>query len=192
VRVDRPSNLARPARRGAANRPTRDSTIVDLQVRDAKFTDIDRIMTLIEHARPNLTLDELDDAAELLRQMIYLPNASVTVALDGRTIVAMAVLSIRPSVAASGLVAAVDLFFVEPGWSDSATDALLAELVRSARNKGCTLIEARLPDDEADLKRWHDQGFAAADQYLVRFLKQPRANARPAAGSAKAGPPIKN
>lgn len=129
-------------------------------------------MTLIEHAQPSLTLDELDAAAELLRRMIYLPNASVLVALDGRQVVATGVLSLRPSVAAGGPVAAIDLFFVEPGSEGSAIDVLLAELVRSARNKGCTLIEARLPADEADVDRWQALGFDQSGPRLTRFLKQ--------------------
>jgi GNAT superfamily N-acetyltransferase len=135
-------------------------------------------MTLIEHAQPKLTLDELDAAADLLRRMIYLPNASVLVALDGREMAAMGMLSLRPSVAAAGPVAAIDLFFVEPGREDSAIGALLKELVRSARNKGCTLIEARPPADEAESDLWQALGFEPSAPQLTRFLKQAPVAAR--------------
>jgi L-amino acid N-acyltransferase YncA len=136
---------------------------VELQVRDARLTDIDRITALVERADERWTAAQLNEAADLLRQMIYLPNAGVFVALDGRLILGTAVLSLRPSFSAGGLVGTVDLLSVEPGPRVGAvTQALLAELARSARNKGCTLLEANVPDDGAELKRWLRAGFVEA------------------------------
>ena len=82
---------------------------MELQVRDARLTDIDRIIGLIERADPQWSPSRLADAADVLRQMIYLPNGSLIVALDGRMVVGVTVLSLRPSVAAGGLVGNIDL-----------------------------------------------------------------------------------
>jgi N-acetylglutamate synthase-like GNAT family acetyltransferase len=133
---------------------------VEVQLRDARLTDIDRIASLIEHADSRWTLEQLTNAAEVLRQMVYLPNSSLLVALDGRMLVGVAVLALRPSVSAGGLVGTVDLLCVEPGHDDEGVvEALLAELIRSARNKGCVVLEGAVPGDPADLAHWEAAGF---------------------------------
>ena len=50
---------------------------------------------LIERADARWTLERLDGAAEVLRQMVYLPNSTLLVALDGRMLVGVAVLALR-------------------------------------------------------------------------------------------------
>ena len=140
---------------------------MEVQVRDARLTDIDRITTVVDRAGAGWTAVELNDAAELLRRMIYLPNAAVLVALDGRTIVGVGVLSLRPSVAAGGLVGTIDLLAVDPGQHISGvTEALLREVTRSARNKGCVLLDASPPEDPAELALWQRAGFVESG---VRF-----------------------
>jgi hypothetical protein len=42
---------------------------------------------------------------------------------------------------------------------DRVTDALLDEVVRSAQNKGCSIVEAALPADPAERTRWERHGF---------------------------------
>lgn len=134
---------------------------MDLQLRDARLTDIDRVIGLIERADSRWTLEQLTNAADVLRQMVYLPNASLLVALDGRMLVGVAVLALRPSVSAGGLVGTVDLLAVEPGNEDEGiTETMLAELIRSARNKGCTLLEGDVPTEPAEVARWEAAGFA--------------------------------
>jgi GNAT superfamily N-acetyltransferase len=99
--------------------------------------------------------------------MVYLPNASLLVAMDGRMLVGFAVLALRPSVSAGGLVGSVDVLAVEPGQEDEGvTQALLAELIRSARNKGCTLLEGEVPTEPAELERWEAAGFAESGSRL--------------------------
>ena len=88
---------------------------VEILVRDARLTDIDRVIGLMERADARWTRDKLTDAADILRQMLYLPNASVIVALDGRLVVGAAALTLRPSVATGGMVGTVDITAVEPG-----------------------------------------------------------------------------
>lgn len=152
---------------------------MELQVRDARLTDIDRITGLIERADPGTTSTELARAADLLRQLVYLPNAAVIVALDGRLVVGAAVLGLRPSVAARGLVGAVDLLLVEPGHElDGVADALLEELVRSARNKGCMTLDGAMPDDPAEVARWERFGFAEAGVRLSRSVARSTAATR--------------
>ena len=134
---------------------------MDLQVREARLTDIDRITGLIERADSRWTLSRLADAADVLRQMIYLPNGSLIVALDGRMVVGAAVLALRPSVSAGGLVGSIDLLAVEPGHElDGVVEALLGEVIRTARNKGCVVLESEPPEDAAMLSRWEGAGFS--------------------------------
>jgi len=141
---------------------------VEIQVRDARLTDIDRVTGLLGRADAQWTPARVDEAADVLRQMIYLPNATVMVALEGRMLVAAAVLAIRPSVAAGGLIGTVDLVAIEPGDElDDVLQALLRDLIRTARNKGCVALESELPADSDALLRWESAGFTTAGA-LVR------------------------
>jgi len=140
---------------------------VEVQLRDARLTDIDRVTGLIEHADPRWTPEQLTSAGDALRQMVYLPNASLLVALDGRMLVGVAVLALRPSVSAGGLIGTVDLLAVEEGRGDDGViEALLHELIRSARNKGCVTLEGPVPTEPAEQARWEAAGFTEAGPRL--------------------------
>lgn len=140
---------------------------MEVQLRDARLTDIDRVISLIERSDPRWTLEQLTNAGDVLRQMVYLPNASLLVALDGRMLVGVAVLALRPSVSAGGLIGNVDLLAVEEGREDEGViEALLTELIRSARNKGCALLEGSVPTEPAELARWEAAGFTEAGPRL--------------------------
>ena len=68
----------------------------------------------------------------------------------GAVVVGGAILALRPSVRAGGYVGTIDLLVVDPAYdAERITDALLEELLRSASNKGCTVVEAVPPDDPA-------------------------------------------
>ena len=89
-------------------------------------------------------------AADLMRQLVYLPQASVVVAESQRVVVGGAILALRPSVRAGGYVGTIDFLVVDPEYdAERITDALLEELLRSASNKGCTVVEADRPDGRA-------------------------------------------
>jgi GNAT superfamily N-acetyltransferase len=149
----------------------RDAASVELQVRDARLTDIDRIAGLMDRADPRWTLDQLNDAADALRQMLYLPNASAVVCLDGRMVLGLGVLAVRPSVSATGLIGTVDLLAVEPGHElDGVIDALLKEMIRQARNKGCVVLEGDVPTEPAELVRWESNGFTDSGPRMSRPL----------------------
>ena len=106
---------------------------------------------------------------DLLRQLVYLPQASVLVAELRREIVGAAVLALRPSVRAGGYVGTVDLLVVDPRHdAERIADVLIAELLRSARNKGCVVVEAARPDDPGERARWDRQGFRDAGPLLER------------------------
>lgn len=140
---------------------------MEVQLRDARLTDIDRAISLLEHADTRWTAEQLTSAADVLRQMVYLPNTTVLVALDGRMLAGLAVLALRPSVSAGGLIGTVDLLAVEEGYeNDGITETMLAELIRSARNKGCAVLEGDVPAEPAELARWEAAGFAAAGPRL--------------------------
>lgn len=136
---------------------------MELLVRDARLSDIDRVTGLMERADSRWSYDRLNDAADVLRQVVYLPNASLIICLDGRMVLGACMLAIRPSVAATGLVGTVDMLVIEPGHELSGVvDALLKELTRQARNKGCVALEGNVPEDPAELARWEQVGFTEA------------------------------
>ena len=107
------------------------------------------------------------DAADLLRQLVYLPQASVVVAETQRDVVGGAVLALRPSVIAGGYVGTIDLLVVDPGHdADRVTEALVEELLRSASNKGCSVVETARPDDPTERTRLERLGFGQAGPRL--------------------------
>jgi hypothetical protein len=143
---------------------------VEYLVRQARITDIDRLAALGRGSILDAGRGPLD-AADLLRQLVYLPNASLLVAESRRVLVGMALLVLRPSVVAGGYVGTVDFLVVGPGHdADRVTDVLLEELLRSAGNKGCSTVEMAQPSDPADRARIERAGFLAAGPTLRRPL----------------------
>jgi predicted N-acetyltransferase YhbS len=143
---------------------------VEFQVRQARITDVDRLAVIGQAALRDSSRGSLD-AADLLRQLVYLPNASLLVAEARRVIVGGALLVLRPSVTAGGYVGTIDFLVVAPGHDqDHVTEALLEEVLRSAGNKGCSRVETAQPSDPADLARLQRAGFAPAGPMLRRPL----------------------
>jgi predicted N-acetyltransferase YhbS len=143
---------------------------VEYQVRQARITDIDRLATVGRAAFQDPGRGALD-AADLLRQLVYLPNASLLVAESRRVLVGAALLVLRPSVTVGGYVGTIDFLVVGPGHdADRVTDVLVEELLRSAGNKGCSMVEMAQPSDPTDLARLQRAGFAPAGPSLRRPL----------------------
>lgn len=137
-------------------------------VRQARITDIDRLAAIGQASIRGAGRGSLD-AADLLRQLVYLPHASVLVAEVRRELVGGAILVLRPSVVAGGYIGTIDLLVVAPDHdADRVTAALLEELLRSASNKGCSTVEAAEPSDPADLVRLERAGFSPAGPTLRR------------------------
>jgi GNAT superfamily N-acetyltransferase len=147
---------------------------VEYQVRAARITDIDRLVALASGV-----LGDGDTplaAADLLRQLVYLPQASVLVAEARRELAGAAVLALRPSARAGGFVGTVDLLVVDEDHdADRVTDLLIEEVLRSARNKGCTMVEATRPAEPVERARWERHGFVDAGPRLERPVASARA-----------------
>lgn len=151
---------------------------MEYQVRAARITDVDRLVTLAEG---ELRADDAEGplvAADLLRQLVYLPQASVLVAEARRGLAGGAVLALRPSVRSGGYVGTVDLLVVDPAAdADGVTRALLEEILRSAGNKGCSVVEALRPADPEVRDRWSRLGFADAGPRIEHAVAAGRASA---------------
>ncbi len=133
---------------------------VEYLVRPARITDVDRFGALCAEAGTSARGATPLNATDLLRQLVYLPQASVFVAEAQREVVGGAIVALRPSVRAGGFVGTVDLLVVDPRHdAERVTDALLDEVLRSAKNKGCAVVEAALPPDPAARARWERHGF---------------------------------
>lgn len=126
---------------------------------------------MIERARDGRALPP--EGADLLRELVYgrRPAGLVLVAGVDREVIGTAVLALRPSVRQPTFVGSVDLVVVDPGYADEhVMDALIEELLRSAGNKGCVVVEAALPDDPELLARWQGHGFRQVGPRFERAL----------------------
>ena len=152
---------------------------MEYAVRAARITDIDRFVALSGEQIGKRGAGTALDAADLLRQLVYLPHASVFVAEKRRDVVGGAILAIRPSVRAGGYVGTIDLLVVADGEdADRLTAALLEEALRSAANKGCASVEVLRPDDPAERARWEAQGFLELGPLMGHTLAPAGAGAR--------------
>jgi GNAT superfamily N-acetyltransferase len=152
---------------------------VEYLVRTARITDIERLVALSDGVIRASGGSGTLDSADLLRQLVYLPQASIFVVESRREVVGGAVLALRPSVRAGGFVGTVDILVVDPDHdADRVTDALLEEVIRSAHNKGCTVVEAALPQDPAERTRWERHGFIESGPRTERLVAAVGAAAR--------------
>jgi len=134
----------------------------------AQITDIEALVA-ISGERLDAAASGSLGAADLLRQLVFLPHATVLVAERRRTVIGGAVLAIRPSVRAGGYVGTIDLLVVDPASEPDAVSAsLIEECLRSAANKGCASVETPLPDDPAERARLERQGFVDGEPGLRR------------------------
>ncbi len=154
---------------------------MEYQVRPARITDIERLVALCDIALQEAGATDPERplaAGDLLRQLVYLPQATILVAESRRDVVGGAILALRPSVRAGGFVGTVDLLVVDPVHNDvGIAEALIEELLRSARNKGCVVVEAAQPDEPAERARWERYGFEEAGPTLERQVAAERASA---------------
>jgi N-acetylglutamate synthase-like GNAT family acetyltransferase len=142
---------------------------VEYLIRQARITDIERLSALCVEMGVAPGLDSSIDATGLLRQLVYIPNASVLIAEARRQMAGGAVLALRPSIEAGGFVGTVDVLVVARGYdTEEVADALIVEMLRSARNKGCATVEVMLTKDAALRACWQRHGFAEAATYIYR------------------------
>ena len=154
------------------------SVRVEYLVRQARITDIDRLSALCAENGVAAALDSPIDATGLLRQLVYIPNASVLIAEVGRQMAGGAILALRPSVEAGGFVGTADVLVVGQGYdTEEVADALIDEALRSARNKGCVTVEVMLAKDAALRACWQRHGFTEAATHVYRVAVADRAPA---------------
>jgi hypothetical protein len=141
---------------------------VDYLVRQARITDVDRLFALCAEAGVAPEGATPLDAVGLLRQLVYMPNASVLVVEAGRQIVGGALLGLRPSVKVGGFVGTVDMLVLARGHpATKIAEPLIAEIMASARRKGCPAVEVEMTEDATLRSCWTRHGFTpvAADTY---------------------------
>ena len=137
-------------------------------VRPAKITDIDRLYALCADKGMTPGGNAPIDAIGLMRQLVYLPNASVALVEVGRQLAGGAVLGLRPSIRVGGFVGTVDLLVTADGFDGpKVADLLIEEMLHSARRKGCTSVEVMLTPDSEHFSSWQGHGFtrSAANIY---------------------------
>jgi hypothetical protein len=140
-------------------------TFVASRVRDARVTDVGPITALLEErGYGGLAVAQV---ADLLRSLVYQPNATVLVSMDGRRTVGIALLALRPSAREGGSVGTIDLFCVDPDQGPEVAGELLGEILRSARNKGCVIVEAQAVDDPSGLTGLAAHGFSLGEPRTV-------------------------
>jgi acetyltransferase (GNAT) family protein len=152
---------------------------VEHQIRAARITDIDRLVALCAEAMSKAAGDGPLVVPDLLRQLVYMPQATVLVAELRRSVVGAAILALRPSVRAGGFVGTIDLVVADPRHDvDAIIDTLIEEVLRSARNKGCVTVEVAIPEDPSERARWSRRGFDDSGTLLARPVATGRVASR--------------
>jgi hypothetical protein len=144
---------------------------LEVHVRSARLTDLSAAVRLL--ARGDAGADPGHDDAEFLRNLLFIPSATVVVAEVERRVVGVGVLSIRPSVRSGPFVGVIDeLGFATDGLAAaerrSVADDLVEHLASSARNKGCTRVEVCEPLASAEPSLWKRHRFASRGRTLGR------------------------
>jgi hypothetical protein len=147
---------------------------VEVHVRSARLTDLDAAARLL--ARDGDDADQRREAVDTLRNLLYVPSATVLVAESERRPVAIGVLAIRPSVRSGPFVGVVDDLGIAGasmlGTADRRTvaDLVVEHLIQSARNKGCARVEVAEPLASAEPSLWKRLGFASRGRTLGREI----------------------
>jgi len=146
---------------------------LEVHVRNAQPTDLSAAVRLL--ARGGAEPAPGHDDADFLRNLLFIPSATVVVADVDRRVVGVGVLSIRPSVRSGPFVGVIDelgLATDELAAADrrSVADDLVEHLATSARNKGCTRVEVSEPLASAEPSLWKRHRFASRGRMLGRVI----------------------
>jgi hypothetical protein len=157
----------------AANRSR--EAFVEVHVRSARLTDLDAAARLLAIGDDE-PASARQDAADYLRNLLFVPSATVVVAEAERRVVGVGVLAIRPSVRSGPFVGVIDeLGIAQPPALDAAdrrraSDEIVEHLASSARNKGCTRLEVSEPLASAEPPLWKRLRFASRGRSLGRTI----------------------
>ena len=154
---------------------------VEYHVRSARLTDVDAAIRIL--MRDPATTDEQRDDADRLRNLLFVPSATVVVAEAERRVIGVGVLSIRPAVHSGPFIGVIDELGVEAARTEEraaraadaaqrrAIGASIAEhLVVSARNKGCTRVDVTDPLASAEPALLKRAGFGRRGALLSRAI----------------------
>lgn len=155
---------------------------MEFHVRSARLTDVDTSIRILMRAEADPATRR--DDADRLRSLLFVPAATVVVAVTERRVIGVGVLSIRPSVQSGPFVGVIDeLGLPGPddgsGGAESAADhldrgaigsSILEHLITSARNKGCTRVEVTDPLVTAEPALLKSAGFARRGALLSRAI----------------------
>ena len=138
-------------------------------VKQARITDVDRLYALCAEKGAVPGGDSPIDAISLLRQLVYLPSASIALVEANHQLLGGAVLGLRPSIKSGGFVGTIDVLVVSAGSDgEKVADLLIEEMLHSARRKGCTSVEVMLTSESDYLSNWQDHGFTRATTNTYR------------------------
>jgi len=153
---------------------------MEVSVRPARLTDVDAAVRLLAQGSTGDGVGRED--ADRLRHLLFVPAATVVVAVVERALVGVGILSIRPSVRSGPFVGVVDELGTGDGRAGSAADAadaalrgeaasrILAQLITSARNKGCSRVEITDPLAYAEPALVEQAGFERRGALMSRAI----------------------
>ena len=147
---------------------------MEVHVRSARLTDLAAIARIL--ARDDDDEDRRRDDVDYLRNLLFVPSATVAVAEQERRVVGVGVLAIRPSVRSGPFVGVIDEIGLAAGTTLAAAerrrvaDEIVEHLATSARNKGCTRVEVTDPLASAEPSLWKRLGFASRGRTLGRSI----------------------
>ena len=150
---------------------------MEVHVRSARLTDLDAAARLL--AGESVDPDRRRQDVDTLRNLLFVPSATVVVAEADRRPVAIGVLAIRPSARSGPFVGVVDDLGIAGAGALGALGAadrrrvaglVVEHLVRSARNKGCVRVEVAEPLASAEPSLWKRLGFASRGRTLGREI----------------------
>jgi predicted N-acetyltransferase YhbS len=145
---------------------------LEVHVRTARHTDLDAATRLL--ARDGAKRNDEPDV-DYLRNLLFVPSATVIVAESDRRVVGVGVLAIRPSVRSGPFVGVIDELGLPRTELAAAerrriADDIVEHLAASARNKGCTRVEVSEPLASAEPSLWKRLGFASRGRTLGRII----------------------
>ncbi len=153
---------------------------MEVSVRSARLTDVDAAVRVLTPMPIDPETARSD--ADRLRHLLFVPAATVIVATAERRLVGVGVLSIRPSVRSGPFVGVIDDLGVDAVGTLSADEAddaalrdevasrMLAQLIASARNKGCSRVEVTDPLASAEPALMEQAGFERQGSLLSRAI----------------------
>ncbi len=154
---------------------------MEVSVRSARLTDVDAAVRLIAGAEADRQAER--DEADRLRHLLFIPAATVVVAVAERRLIGVGVLSIRPSVRSGPFVGVVDELGIEDGevagsaaaaddaaLRDDVAGRMLDQLIVSARNKGCSRVEVTDPLASAEPALLQRAGFERQGALMSRAV----------------------